>query len=70
MITHHANDKLGKTTYMRGVANIHQWMNEEPLSDEEAQRRLDQGDKKKKIVKKLRSSKYRRLHSLKIRGKT
>jgi hypothetical protein len=44
--------KVTRTTYIRGVANINQWMTGKPLSDEEAQRRLDKEDKEK-IDKKL-----------------
>lgn len=38
---------LTKTTYIRGVANINQWMTEKQVSDEEAQRHLDEGDSEK-----------------------
>lgn len=37
--------KSTKTTYIRGVANINQWMAEKPVSDEEAQRHLGEGDR-------------------------
>jgi hypothetical protein len=39
--------KLTKTTFIRGVANINQWMTEKPVSDDEAQRRLHEGDSEK-----------------------
>jgi hypothetical protein len=39
--------KLTKTTFIRGVANINQWMTEKPVSDDEAQRRLREGDSEK-----------------------
>jgi hypothetical protein len=52
MAAHFGNGEVRKTTFMRGAATIRQWMAERPLSDQDAQRRLDSGDKEK-IDKKL-----------------
>jgi hypothetical protein len=47
MVTHRSSDVSSVPSYLRGVANISQWMAGKPVSDDEARRRLDDGDSEK-----------------------
>jgi hypothetical protein len=59
MVAHPSSSISSVPSYLGGIANLDQWMTGKPISDDEAQRRLDDGDSEKidKTLDKLKVSK-------------